>query len=308
MICVRQKMLLFLLAMPISCIAKVLFITHSYNRPEFIEMQYKTFKKFMSDDYEYVVFNDAKDESFMHQINNTCAHNNIRCIRVPQDIHTRPYLRRMPGDNLQQANIRHANCVQYSLDVIGFDYDGIVCILDSDMFLVRPISLENYMADKHIASFMKRAPNKIFCLCPAFCILNMKMLPNKKSLDFNTGKIYGWPVDSGGFTYYYLINHPELRVVSASSLYSHQLFLGDTHLNRSADHSIPKEVKAAFYENIGFNDTEINFLLKKPDTFEFYLDNHFLHYRDGSNDTRQSKEYHINKFQLFSEFINAILN
>lgn len=302
-----MKKLLLLLLVTVISEAKVLFITHSYNRPEFIEMQHKTFKKFMLDDYEYVVFNDARDENFMQKINATCAQNNIRCIRIPQDIHTRPYLPRNPGDNLQQANIRHANCVQYSLDALGFDHDGIVCILDSDMFLIRSISLESYMADKDIASFMKRAPSKIFCLCPAFCILNMKTLPDKKSLNFNTGKIHGWPVDSGGFTYFYLINHPELRVKSASSLYSHQLFLGDTHLNRLADHSIPKEVKAAFYENIGFNDNEITFLLKKPDTFEFYLDNNFLHYRDGSNDTRQTPQYHTQKFQVFSEFINIIL-
>lgn len=302
-----MKKLLLLLLITVPSFAKVLFITHSYNRPEFIEMQNKTFKKFMQDDYEYVVFNDANNEPMANQIFAACAQSNVRCIRVPQDIHTRPYLPRLPGDNFQQANIRHANCVMYSLNVLGFDHDGVVCILDSDMFLIRPISLEKYMEDKDIASFMKRAPNKIFCLCPAFCIIAMNKIPEKRTLDFNTGRIKGWPVDSGGYTYHYLMKHPELKVTSASSLYSHQLFLGDNHLNRQADHSIPKEVKAAFYENIGFNDIEVAFLLKKPDTFEFYLDNNFLHYRDGSNDTRQTPQYHANKFNMFNEFINLIL-
>ena len=37
---------------------RVLMITHAYNEPEFIRMQAETFKKFMKDDYEFVVFNN----------------------------------------------------------------------------------------------------------------------------------------------------------------------------------------------------------------------------------------------------------
>ena len=39
---------------------KILIITHNYNRPDFIEIQSATFKKFLQDDYEYVVFNDVQ--------------------------------------------------------------------------------------------------------------------------------------------------------------------------------------------------------------------------------------------------------
>lgn len=293
--------------MPTINFGKVLIITHCYNRPEFIKIQKNTFHKFLLDDYEYVVFNDANNDSMANQIKSACEENQVHCIRVPQSIHTQPYLPRDPGDNLQRANLRHANCVQFSLDTIGFNHDGIVCILDSDMFLIHPFSLVNYMADKDIAAFLKRAPNKIFCLCPVLCVLAMNKLPEKRSLNFNAGKIKNWPVDSGGFTYYYLIQHPEVKLTSINALYSHQLFLGDAHLNRLADATIPREVKAAFYENIGFNDTEVAFLLQKPDTFEFYLDRNFLHYRDGSNDTRQPAQYHIHKFQMFSAFLNLIL-
>lgn len=301
------KQIALLLLIPSICSANILLITHCYNRPDFITIQKKTFDKFLLDRYEYIVFNDAKDAAMAKLIEKACIENHVRCIRIPQNIHTQPYLPRNPGDNFQQANHRHANCVQFSLDTVGFDHDGIVCILDSDMFLIRPFSLENYMADKDIAAFLKRAPGKIYCLCPALCILAMNKLPDKKTLNFNAGKIKGWPVDSGGFTYYYLTQHPEVKLTSIDTLYSHQLFLGDTHINRVADHSVPQEVKAAFYENTGFNDIEIAFLLKKPDTFEFYLDRNFLHYRDGSNDTRQSAQYHAQKFQLFSTFINEIL-
>lgn len=286
---------------------KVLIITHNYNRPDFVELQHKTFKNFLNDTYEFVVFNDARDENLMHQINAVCSDYGIKCIRIPQEIHTRPYLPRNPGDPLHRSNIRHANCVQYSMDVLGFDFDGIVLILDSDMFLIRPFSISEYMAEKDIAAFIKRAPNNVYCLCPAFCILNMDNLPGKKTLNFNCGTVNGSPVDSGGWTHHYLAQHPALRVTSASVLYSHQLLLSDSHINQPANTSVSNEVKTTIYENLGFNSKEIAFLLKKPDAFEFYLNNLFLHYRDGSNSTQQSQKYLDNKLQLFNEFIASIL-
>jgi hypothetical protein len=36
-------------------------VTSVVNNPIFIEIQYHTFKKYMKCDYEFIVFNDAKD-------------------------------------------------------------------------------------------------------------------------------------------------------------------------------------------------------------------------------------------------------
>lgn len=54
--------LVFLLQAAISA-EKVLIITTVYNRPDFIELQAKTFEKFLKDDYRFVVFNDARDKT-----------------------------------------------------------------------------------------------------------------------------------------------------------------------------------------------------------------------------------------------------
>src|ERR1700684_2505146 len=66
---------------------KVLIITHSYCRPDFIELHHKTFKAFLKNDYEYVVFNDASDPHLKRKIEKTCEKLGIRCIRVPQELH-----------------------------------------------------------------------------------------------------------------------------------------------------------------------------------------------------------------------------
>src|ERR1700730_12585549 len=124
---------------------RVWMITHAYNEPEFIRMQAESFKKFMKDDYEFVVFNDASDERMARMIETMCKEHSVRCIRVPQEIHDWPYLARSPGEPYHRPNVRHVNCCQYSLDTIGFDFDGIVGFIDSDMFLIRPVSIVDLM-------------------------------------------------------------------------------------------------------------------------------------------------------------------
>ena len=302
-----KKNWLFCLLIPAPIIAKVLIITHSYNRPDFIEMQYKTFKKCLEDDYEFVVFNDARETIMVNQINDMCTQCKLRCIRIPQEIHSRPYLPRLPNDPLDRPNIRHANCVQYSMDILGFNHPGIVFIIDSDMFLIRRFNISQYMRDKHIASFIKTSGEKVWYVCPALCMFDMNTLPDKRSMNFNCGEVHGESVDSGGWTYLYLIAHPELIVARANATWSYQLFLANMDINHPADHMTSNEVKINAYRKLGFNEREIKFLLKKPDTFEFFLDNNFLHYHGGTNHNNLSSHYHDTKLRIFNELIDDIV-
>ena len=73
----------FFLYMPSNVIAtkpRVLIVTHSYNKPDFIELQYKLFKKFLHDDYDFVVFNDASNATFENAISAICKALNIVCL------------------------------------------------------------------------------------------------------------------------------------------------------------------------------------------------------------------------------------
>jgi len=291
--------------MPYWSQEKVLLITHSCKYPEFIKLQCNSFKTFLKDDYEFVVFNDATSPQIKSEIEATCNQLGIKTVSIPQEIHALPYLPREARDNFNAANVRHANCIQYSFDSLGFSYNGYVCLIDSDVFLIRKFSISNYMKNKDIAAFVKYAPQGIYCLCPVLCIFDMPNLPDKNSINFNCGRINGWPVDSGGYTYFYLKNHPNIRLDKITSLYSHQLFLADAHFNRLAD-TLPTEVKEAFYTSLGFNKNEINFLIKKPDTFEFYLDCNFIHYRGGSTDGKSLEQSY--KFKIFKEFLDGLTN
>lgn len=262
--------------------ADVLIITHSYSRPDFIELQATTFKHFLKDPYEFVVFNDADNEHMCQQINAMCDRLAIKCIRVPQQIHTQPYLPRETGPYFNNHNCRHVDCVQYSMDVLGFDHPGIVFLIDSDIFLLRPLCVEMYMENKDVVAYVNKPAHNAFYFSPAFCMLNMPRLPDKKSLNFNCGKVDGNKiVDSGGYTHYYWRTHPDLTVEALTPLYSHQLYLADTHVHIPLNTSISITDKIASYKQVGFNEHEIKFLLKKPDTFEFYLAPYFIQFRGG---------------------------
>jgi hypothetical protein len=266
--------------------AKVLIITHSYNRPDFIEIQYKTFAKFLQDDYEFVVFNDAKLRSIKNSIDKMCNKLGIRCIRIPQSIHDAPYLPREPGENFNHPCIRCANVVQYSLDILGFDHPGIVMIIDSDMFLIRPFSIQNYMVGYDMAGYRQNRKHLEY-VWNGIVFLNMPALADRRSINFNCGKIDGIYLDVGGQIYHYFLSHPNLKLNLMDGMYikeNHQVSLRER------------------------SDPNLFFLLnQKPDNIEFFIDYSFFHYRGGGNWDHQSEKYHSEKTSILNAFIDRIL-
>lgn len=67
--------------------ATVRILTFHYNQPEFIEIQYKTLKKFLMDDFELIVFNDAKTPENEKGIENICNEHGIKCVRFKPEWH-----------------------------------------------------------------------------------------------------------------------------------------------------------------------------------------------------------------------------
>lgn len=299
---------------------KILIITHSYSHPEFIGIQSKTFKNFLKDDYEFVVFSDAPTEQGHEQINAACRESGIQCIRIPQEIHQPPYYLPLNMDfpnRIIPSNVRHVHAVQYSLDKLGFNNDDVVLLVDSDMFLMRPLSITDFMKNCDIASFMKGSANdqgqQIGYLCPALTFLNMKTLPNKRSLNFNCGWVNGCSGDSGGFTHYYLKEHPHLIIKSIDSLYSGHIHCSDRFWPNGNQHNAQRAdaQKIILWKSKGFNEKEIRFLLKNPDTIQFLMHGEncwFFHYRGGTNYENLPANYHAHKKHLINEYLDDILS
>lgn len=281
--------------------AEVLVFTYAFNRPDFIKIQHDTLKEFLLDDYRFIVFNDARDPNLEKQITKMCAQLNIQCIRIPQEIHNQPYLPRLPREDWQCPTVRNVNVVQYSLDTLGFDHDDIVMLLDSDLFLVKPFSVREFMHGYGLGG-AKTGNGYVEFLWHALAILDMKNMPNKRTLTFNCGEVDGHPIDGGGHSYYYIKNNPQVNVRFMSHIYAENL---QCHPCRSANQSLcPHNIdtlKAA-----GFDAPQIEFI-QRANQVEFFHNNSFLHYRNGSNWDNKSAHFHQMKTEALNEYLNTIL-
>ena len=251
---------------------KVLIITHACTRPDFIEIHYKTFKKFLLDDYEFVVFNDARTPVLRAKIDQTCEKLGLRCIHIAQEIHDRPYLYRSPGEDNNHACCRCANVVQYSLDVLGFKHNGIVAIIDSDMFLIKKFSIIDYLKNNDMAGVPQSRGNKINYLWNGLVFFNMNTLPNKEKINFNCGRVEGVGTEVGGYLYYYFQKNPQIRVKP----------IGVVHISAIMCEKCPEEQQYTCVHAIklvnscNFNKKTVDFISKGPRNIEFFLDGTFF--------------------------------
>ena len=117
-------------------------VTAVVNNVDFIEIQYHSLKKYFKGDWEFIVFNDAKefpdftnggDISIKNKITNQCFHLNILCIDIPNEHHK----------YMKVASQRTANSMNYILEYQKENPDKYL-LLDSDMFLVDYFDINKY--------------------------------------------------------------------------------------------------------------------------------------------------------------------
>lgn len=292
---------LTLLLCSLASSAKILIFTCSYNRPDFIEIQHKTLAAFLEDEYEYVVFDDSRDPKMTRKMKATCDALGVRYVKVPQAIHDRPYLPRLPGEDYNHPTIRNVNVVQYFLNTLGFEHDDIVVLLDSDIFLVKPFNIREFMRDYDMVGAAS-GNGFVRYVWHVLAFLDMRTLPNRHTLTFNCGRIDGKPVDGGGHSYYYLRDNPEIKFKHAHHISSHNVACQKC---RAEPFSVCSH-NTELLKRIGMNDPQIEFM-QSAHNVEFHLDHTFMHYRGGTNWNGQSDDYHLKKTIALNRYLGRIL-
>lgn len=266
----------------IAAQAPVLFFTCVYNNPKFIELQHKTFKAFMQVPYRYVVFDDGKDGHMSQTNAATCSKHGIEYVRMPQRLH-QSYL----------PNIRHTDTIHYALSTLCSNYDGLVVLLDADMFLINPFNPYDYMGNyAFIGGEQTRGEGekKVVYIAPTLVFFDMTKLPNKETLNFSPGEILGNHCDVGGYMYYYLKNNPSLN---------YRLFVA------KSTHWFPQNVAAI--RQLGINSYLASFIIGEKYGFELHGDHNFMHYyAGGSNWPQYSAEYLQQKDRIFYGFMQGL--
>ena len=323
-------MSLLILQSTIPSEAKLLIITHNYNQPTFIDLQYRTFKKFLIDEFEYVVFNDAIDANLACQIDTACNLLGIRCYRVPQKNRTPTNLKLDLNRGVFWAAARHAEAIRYSMETLAFNHPGLVMMIDSDMFLIKPFNVDKFIKDNDIAGLQQVRDGKISYLWGGLMFFRMDKLPNKESMNFKNGLIDGTYVDSCGFLHYYFQANPQIKILYFDQGYRHFIdenlrsFISPAHYSGNNFKAWPKYLQCKNCKTTGrqcfhneevlkelnFDETIIQYISSKkmPPKIEFVLKDTFLHYQDGSNYAGQSKQFIQHKKELLFNFINDILN
>lgn len=314
---IKHLFLCLLTFLPFCLFGKTLVFTTGFNRPDFVELQYRLFDKLLEDDYEYIIISDANTPERQEAMNRKCLELGITCIQVPQEIHDIPYLPRGPGEKNHNPNSRHCNAVQWSWDNYFSKHEGPVMLIDSDMFPIRPFSVKKMLGDNHFAG-IHWGTNDIDTGKPysylwlALILFNNEILPERNTICFNCGKLPNTNAicDSGGWTHFYLARFKDiLKLRELSYVQGHTFYCpyryGPPNQNFE---NIPVEHIITDLKRRGFNDNEISLVLRKPNTIELLGDNTFLHYRAGSNYENYSASELESKDKVLMEFFEKILS
>lgn len=244
--------------------------TSVVNRPDFVPIQSKLFKKFLKNEYKFHVVDDSIDTRVTEEFQWTCKTNDIE------------YYRKPPTNKPMNPAQACAHTVQWTYDnIIRKNHaDDIVFFLDSDMFLIDDFDIEEYMEDAIIAG-LPQVRGHVTYMWNGIMFFNMPKIEDK-DIDFSDGIVEGEMTDVGGHTYWYF-----LRTGIEMKRTDEECPEYPTHFN---DIDLQKDAG-------GYN-------------MELHLESKFLHYRAATNwhsNWKGSADPLLNKTKVFNQIIEELL-
>jgi hypothetical protein len=190
-------------------------------------------------------------------------------------------------------------------------------VIDSDMFLIRPFSVEKTLEKIHLAGVFWGTNDQVTgkpysYLWLALILFNNSTLPERDTICFNCGALPNTDAvcDSGGWTSLYLNRFKDLlNVQTINYVQGHHFYCPYRYADpesQNFDRISTDEIVSDLTKR-GFTEDEIHLVLKKPYTIELLGDNHFLHYRAGSNYEKYSDGFLSEKDKILLEFFETIL-
>ena len=161
-------------------------------------------------------------------------------------------------------------------------------VIDSDMFLIKPFSVLEYMKGYQLAGVPQSRGDKdtvVEYLWNGLVFMDMPHLPERRTIDFNCGRVKGFPVDVGGQTYHYIQKHQEVAVK----------FMGLDYLPAAAEQ---------YHDSVALMLMQAGYT---GNNMEFLINRHFLHYRGGTNWDQKSPHSHAQKWSVFKNALKKTL-
>jgi hypothetical protein len=244
--------------------------TFADKSPGFIRWQNELLKRYLHDDYEFIVMNNASSGVLDKTIKFECNELGIRCEEVlKKDFSTGCYACAAP--------------IQDCIDrFIGKDDENISVIMDSDLFLMKDFSFTSFMDGWNIAGIpqSRDAVYEIIEYLWNCLVIIHPSAPNKRSLHMGCGTIMHGACDVGGMSYFYLRANPELkwrRIPTTGVILDHP------------------EVWALLPEKIR-SEYDLDFGME-------IIEGSWLHFRGGSRWDNKKKEF----YEAKEAFINKMV-
>lgn len=241
------------------------------NRPDFVSLQDKLFKKFLKNNYQFHVVDDSIDVKIEEQFRSICELNNIE------------YYRKPISNVVMNPAQACAHTVQWTYNnlICKNHLQDIVLFLDSDMFLIDDFDIEKYMEDTIIAG-LPQTRGHVTYMWNGIMLFNMPKILDK-NIDFSEGIVDGEMTDVGGHTYWYFKNTGIEMKKTNQEFPTYPTHFNDIDLQKDSG---------------GYD-------------MELHLDDKFLHYRAATNwhtNWKGSQDPLVKKTIVFNNLMESILN
>lgn len=256
------------------------FVTTICSSPLFVEYQYKSLKHFLTQTFDLYVVDDCDNINETNKIKSICESYNLIYIKCPKhDID-----KRKGGD-------RHMTGLNAGLKRIPEKYTYIG-ILDGDMFLVKNFDLSKSLSGIDIIAHMSGSGGVTY-FWPGIIFWKITVKLHKFHWDGCMGT-NGLRTDTGGTTYKFILNNPQLKIKKISS----------TNVNLSLIKDIPEELNNFVKQDL--IDAEKHKTRSWCDAMIINNEFVFFHFRDVSNWQNNNKSYINCKKKKFFECMDKL--
>lgn len=268
-------------------------ITAVVNNPIFIEIQFYTLKKYFKGDFEFIVFNDAKDFpdftnnndiTIKQQIIDICNKLNITIINIPNEHHKQEL----------SAAIRCANSMNFILNYQKNNPDKYL-IIDSDMFLIDYFDISIYNNYDCAIVLQSRNNDSINYFWNGIYYFNMNIMKNQELLNWNLC----YNCDVGGMMNQWLLKQLKNGIIPTTD---------DLRWNKNNNYNNSNVYFIKHLWSLTWDITELPEKFKNNNKLISFLendfrnqnnkffceiyDNSFFHYRAGGNWRKEGLDIH----------------
>ncbi len=293
---------------------KINVITVCYNESIFIEYQYKLLKKFLQNDFSFYIYDNSPDDfNISNDIKTICEKHNLNYTRIPQQ--------KIRGD----ASVEAGRSLDFAIDhnIQNF-YSDYGLILDSDMFLVKPLNFMNRINSDFVG--VKQVRDHVFYYNNQLCFLNFKKLIDfDKCKKFYPGAIDSIMCDCGGYLYYYFTKNTNIthsgfeKIICSGTITDRDIdnkgFIKKIDLvefinnDEKLKNFYKREIEISYLNGTKnpITGPKSNYGVSEGTAFSEIFDETFLHFRAGSNWIGHTEKTRIERKQNLFNYFDSIL-